>query len=209
METTEQAHAYAVADFSQSNDSFILNLFESYQVKEHTKILDVGCGDGEIPIKIYNKVKCKISAIDGSQSMLDEFSRKLNKNNIDNIEVFHQRFENNTFDNNSFDVVISNSVLHHVRSPQEFWNNVIMLTKSGGCIFLMDLIRPSNENELSQILEKYGGNDPVLLNDFENSLRAAYTIDEVINHLSIHSLARSSVKAISDRHFFVNIQLKE
>ena len=79
METTEQAHAYAVADFSQSNDSFILNLFESYQVKEHTKILDVGCGDGEIPIKIYNKVKCKISAIDGSQSMLDEFTRKLNK----------------------------------------------------------------------------------------------------------------------------------
>lgn len=207
MESNEQAHAYSVADFSQSNDIFISNLFESYQVKEHTKILDVGCGDGEIPIKIYNKIKCKISAIDGSLSMLNEFTKKLSKNNIHNIQVFHQRFENNSFDNNSFDVVISNSVLHHVRSPADFWDNIFMITRSGGRVFVMDLFRPSNENQLSQIIEKYGGNDPVLLNDFENSLRAAYTIDEVIDHLSMHSLPRCSVKAISDRHFFVNIQL--
>ena len=209
MESIEQASAYALADFTQSNDSFIFNLFESYKIKEHTKILDVGCGDGEIPIKIYNKIKCNISAIDGSLSMLNEFKKKLNNNNINNIQVFHQRIENNTLDNKSFDVVISNSVLHHVQSPELFWNNIFMLTKSGGCIFLMDLFRPSDENHLSHILDKYGGDDPVLLHDFENSLRAAYTIDEVVDHLSMHTLARANVKAISDRHFFVTIQLKE
>ena len=74
---------------------------------------------------------------------------------------------------------------------------------------LMDLFRPSNEHELSSVLDKYGGNNPVLLNDFENSLRAAYTPNEVEGQLSSFSNISSSVKAISDRHFFVTIEIKK
>ena len=74
---------------------------------------------------------------------------------------------------------------------------------------LMDLFRPSSEHELLAILNKYGGDNPVLLNDFENSLRAAYTPYEVEGQLSSFPSISSSVKAISDRHFFVTIEIKK
>ena len=209
MEKEEQAYAYANADFSNSNELFLENLFEFCTITDETKILDVGCGDGEIPIEIYKKTKSKITVLDGSSAMLDEFSKKMSANNIDNIKIIQRRYEDTYLTEKSFDILISNSVLHHVKSPKLFWEKSFNLVRQHGHIVLMDLFRPSNEHELLSVLDKYGGNNPVLLNDFENSLRAAYTLNEVEGQLSSFSNISSSVKAISDRHFFVTIEIKE
>ena len=209
MEKKEQAYAYANADFSNSNELFLEKLFEFCSITDETEILDVGCGDGEIPIEIYRKTKSKITVLDGSSAMLDEFSKKMCANNIDDIKIIQRRYEDTRFMEKSFDILISNSVLHHVKSPKLFWEKSFNLVRQHGHIVLMDLFRPSNEHELLSVLDKYGGNNPVLLNDFENSLRAAYTLNEVEGQLSSFSNISSSVKAISDRHFFVTIEIKE
>lgn len=209
MEQKEQAYAYANADFSNSNELFLEKLFESCSITDETKILDVGCGDGEIPIEIYKKTKSKITVLDGSTAMLDEFSKKMSANNIDDIKIIQRRYEDTHLPEKSFDILISNSVLHHVKSPKKFWEKSFNLVRQQGHIVLMDLFRPSNEHELLTILDKHGGNNPVLLNDFENSLRAAYTPYEVEVQLSSFPSISSSVKAISDRHFFVTIEIKK
>ena len=209
MEQKEQAYAYANADFSNSNGLFLEKLFEFCTITDETKILDVGCGDGEIPIKIYKKTKSKITVLDGSSAMLDEFSKKMSANNIDDIKIIQGRYEDTHLSEKSFDILISNSVLHHVKSPKKFWEKSFNLVRQQGQIVLMDLFRPSNEHELLTILEKYGGSNQVLLNDFENSLRAAYTPYEVEGQLSSFPSISSSVKAISDRHFFVTIEIKK
>ena len=209
MEQKEQAYAYANADFSSSNKLFLENLFEFCSITDETQILDVGCGDGEIPIEIYKKTKSKITVLDGSLAMLDELSKKMSANDIDDIKIIHRRYEDTYLTEKSFDILISNSVLHHVKSPKQFWEKSFNLVRQQGYIVLMDLFRPSNEHELLTILDKYGGNNPVLLNDFENSLRAAYTPYEVEGQLSSFPSISSSVKAISDRHFFVTIEIKK
>ena len=209
MEQKEQAYAYANADFSNSNELFLEKLFEFCSITDETKILDVGCGDGEIPIEIYKKTKSKITVLDGSSAMLDEFLKKMSANNINDIKIIQKRYEDTHLSEQSFDILISNSVLHHVKSPKQFWEKSLNLVRQKGCIMLMDLFRPSNEHELLTILDKYGGNNPVLLNDFENSLRAAYTPDEVEHQLSSFPYISSSVKAISDRHFFVTIEIRK
>ena len=209
MEQKEQAYAYANADFSNSNELFLEKLFEFCSITDETKILDVGCGDGEIPIKIYKKTKSKITVLDGSSAMLDEFSKKMSANNIDDIKIIQGRYEDTHLSEKSFDILISNSVLHHIKSPKKFWEKSFNLVRQQGQIVLMDLFRPSNEHELLTILEKYGASNQVLLNDFENSLRAAYTPYEVEGQLSSFPSISSSVKAISDRHFFVTIEIKK
>ena len=209
MEQKEQAYAYANADFSNSNQLFLEKLFEFCTITDETKILDVGCGDGEIPIELYKKTKSKITVLDGSSAMLDELSKKMSANNIDDIKIIQRRYEDTHLTEKSFDILISNSVLHHVKSPKKFWEKSFNLVRQQGQIVLMDLFRPSNEHELLTILEKYGGSNQVLLNDFENSLRAAYTPYEVEGQLSSFPSISSSVKAISDRHFFVTIEIKK
>ena len=209
MEQKEQAYAYANADFSNSNELFLEKLFEFCSITDETKILDVGCGDGEIPIEIYKKTKSKITVLDGSSAMLDELSKKMKASNVDDIKIIQQRYEDTHLTEKSFDILISNSVLHHVKSPKKFWEKSFNLVRQQGQIVLMDLFRPSNEHELLTILDKYGGSNPILLNDFENSLRAAYTPHEVEGQLCSFPSISSSVKAISDRHFFVTIEIKK
>ena len=208
MEKKEQAYAYACADFSDSNQLFLGKLFEFYSFTDQTEILDVGCGDGEIPIAIYKKTKSKITALDGSSAMLDEFSKKMSDNNIDDIKIIRKRYEDINLEEKNFDILISNSVLHHVKSPKQFWEKSLQLVRQHGYIILMDLFRPSSESDLLTILDRYGGNNPVLLKDFENSLRAAYTPEEVEAQISAFPDTSSSVKVISDRHFFVTIEIK-
>ena len=208
MESQEQASSYANADFSDSNNLFLNKVFQCSNISEDTVLLDVGCGDGEIPINIRNIKKCNITALDGSESMLIEFKKKLDKKNIEDITVIHQRLEENTFNDESFDIIISNSVLHHVVSPHQYWNELLRLVKSTGTIFIMDLVRPKDEVALTYILDKYGGNDPTLRNDFDNSLRAAYTLPEVTEQLSVFHSISFDAKLISDRHFFVTIESK-
>ena len=139
MEQKEQAYAYANADFSNSNELFLEQLFQFCSITDETKILDVGCGDGEIPIEIYKKTKSKITVLDGSSAMLDEFLKKMSANNINDIKIIQRRYEDAHLSEESFDILISNSVLHHVKSPKKFWEKSFNLVRQQGQIVLMDL----------------------------------------------------------------------
>ena len=208
MESEAQAVSYAQADFSESNQIFISNLLQQTSINSETKILDVGCGDGEIPIMLVKKTQCKITAIDGSENMLKQFTLKKEKQNIKNIKIYKKLINNELFPENVFDLVINNSVLHHISDVYLFWQNLIRLIGSRGKIFLMDLVRPESNAQLENTLSKYGGSDPILLKDFENSLRAAYTIDEVRSQLSDFSQVTFNIKSVSDRHFFATIIMR-
>ena len=209
MESKDQASAYASADFTESNNIFLENLFELTNIDDDTKILDIGCGDGEIPIKIFKKQQCDITAIDGSQSMLSEFHKKLDINNISRIRTIKCLLNDKLLFNKQFDIVMSNSLIHHIKDIDLFWHNLIRLMNKDGTILCMDLLRPDNEDALKKILAQYGGSNQILKKDFENSLRAAYTINEINTQLSKINKIAFSIKSVSDRHFFVSIKLND
>ena len=209
MCSNEQAASYANANFSESNNIFINTTFQHVKIDNYTQLLDVGCGDGEIPIRISKETDCEITAIDGSQAMLNQFKKKIKKNNIRNIFLHKKLIDHNLFLGKSFDVIISNSVLHHVSDLSLFWNTIFRLTRKNGIICLMDLERPKSNKELDDILLKYGGKDPILLDDFKNSLKAAYTINEVSQQLDGYNNISFNIKPVSDRHFFVNIVMTD
>ena len=209
MCSNEQAASYANANFSESNNIFINNTFQHVKIDNYTKLLDVGCGDGEIPIRISKETDCEITAIDGSQAMLNEFKKKIMKNNVRNIFLYKKLIDHNLFLGKSFDVIICNSVLHHVSDSSLFWNTIFRLTRKNGVICLMDLLRPKSNKEMDNVLLKYGGKDPILLDDFKNSLKAAYTVNEVSQQLDGYNNISFNIKSVSDRHFFVNIEMRD
>ena len=209
MESTEQARAYSCADFRESNNIFVNNLFRVSKINDKTKILDIGCGDGEIPIQILKRKNCDITAVDGSEAMLDEFYKKVKNNNITNIKIMNSLIDDELLVDSKFDIVMSNSLVHHIKDIKSFWNNLIRLTDNNGIILCMDLQRPDDESSLINLLQIYGGNNLTLKKDFENSLRAAYTIDEIKSQLNEINKISFTIKPVSDRHFFVSIRLKD
>ena len=71
--------------------------------------------------------------------MLRELNQKIKIHNINDVTVVHEKLEENSFNDKSFDIVTSNSVLHHVDSSYLFWDELIRLVKATGIIFVMDL----------------------------------------------------------------------
>ena len=93
----------------------------------------------------------------------------------------------------SFDALVSNSLVHHMPDPHLFWNELVRLGKPGAVVLVMDLFRPESPERAREIVEQYSGNEaPVLKEDFFNSLCAAFTLREIreipmgLQHVSCH-----------------------
>jgi hypothetical protein len=104
-----------------------------------------------------------------------------------------------------YDTIISNSLLHHLNAPVTLWKAINTYASPGCSVFVMDLLRPNNEAAAKQLVETYAAGEPeILRSDFLNSLRAAYTIDEVGQQLHDSRLDALRLEVVSDRHWIVS-----
>jgi ubiquinone/menaquinone biosynthesis C-methylase UbiE len=83
------------------------------------------------------------------------------------------------FPDATFDLVMCNSVLHHLAEPQNLFSEIVRLVKPGGAILLRDLRRPSRfavRLHIRKHGKHYSGEMHRL---FAVSVRAAYTEEEL------------------------------
>ncbi len=104
----------------------------------------------------------------------------------------------------SFNAIISNSLLHHLTDPAVIWQTIKKCAIPGASIFVMDLKRPESIDEVNKLVKQYAYDAPTILKkDFYNSLMAAYQTDEVVQQLSQTGLDDFNVAVVSDRHLIV------
>ena len=76
--------------------------------------------------------------------------------------------------------------------------------RAGRLVYVTDLRRPADEFVLSKLVETHSAPEPaVLRRDFEASLRAAFTAQEVRGQLRDAGLAGLAVTELTDRHLAV------
>ena len=103
------------------------------------------------------------------------------------------------------DAAVSNSLLHHVSNPLQFWYRLRQLVKPGSPVLVMDLLRPDSPEEAQAIVARYAGKEPeILRRDFYHSLLAAFTEDEVATQLAELNLSRLIIDVVDDRHWVVS-----
>ncbi len=218
MNDSDQAKAYAAADFSRSDQNFIVKLEKYISVKSKvinnkSLIVDIGCGPGNITERLaFRWPFAEIVGIDGSEEMLT-IARSRQKQNssliqLEGLSYIHQNLasfakERLTIVNNA-DVIVSNSLLHHIHNPNLFWKAIQNIGKSGTIIFLKDLRRPKSFKEVKRLQEKYQPNASAILNrDYLASLQAAFTISEVKSQLDFAGLCQLKVFEVDDRYLEV------
>lgn len=205
MDDPAQAEAYARADFAEENQGFVDRFKEYFPDFSQGKVLDLGCGPADIPIrfaKLYPS--CQVIGIDASAPMIQLGEQAVKEAGLsDRITLRCERYEE-VAGARIVDAVISNSLLHHLPNPLQFWQKLRQLVKPGAPVLVMDLLRPESQEAAQAIVDQYAANEPdILRRDFYNSLLAAFTEDEIGSQVARMNLTRLLIDIPDDRHWVV------
>lgn len=205
MEDEQQVAAYARADFSEENQGFVDRFLEYFPDFSEGDILDLGCGPGDIPIRMARALPaCRVTGIDASAPMIRLAEEAVLQAGLSDRVTFRcERFQDVAGASRA-DAAISNSLLHHVPNPLQFWNRLRQVAKPGSPVLIMDLLRPDSPEAAQAIVDQYAAGGPaVLRRDFYNSLLAAFTEDEIVAQLAQMNLTRLLIDVPDDRHWVV------
>ena len=206
MDDPEQALVYARADFEEENQGFIDRFREYFPEFTEGHILDLGCGPGDIPVRFARALpSCRITGVDASEPMIGLAGVAVKQAGLaDRITFRCERFQGVSLIE-PVDAVVSNSLLHHVPNPLQFWYRLRQLVKPGSPVLVMDLLRPDSPEEAQAIVDRNAAKEPeILRRDFYRSLLAAFTEDEVAAQLAEMNLSRLIVDVVDDRHWVVS-----
>ncbi|MCI0358080.1 MAG: class I SAM-dependent methyltransferase [Planctomycetaceae bacterium] len=167
-------------------------------------VLDLGTGTAQIPIELCRRFEhCRVMACDAAASMLEQAAYNLAAVNFnDRIQLKQVDAKALPFHQTRFDVVMSNSIIHHIPEPITVLREAARVARPGGLLFFRDLLRPDSEDERQHLVETYaaGANDHQR-QMFADSLHAALALDEIRELVASLGFPRDSVQQTSDRHW--------
>jgi ubiquinone/menaquinone biosynthesis C-methylase UbiE len=167
-------------------------------------ILDLGTGTAQIPIELCRRCPdCRIMAVDAAVSMLELARYNIEAASlIQRIELAQVDAKSLPFRDDMFDVVMSNSIVHHIPEPIAVLREAVRVVKNDGLIFIRDLLRPQTDQQLQHLVDTYaaGANDHQR-QMFADSLHAALSLDEIRALVSSLGFPPESVQQTSDRHW--------
>jgi SAM-dependent methyltransferase len=224
MDTPAEAIAYDSMDHRAVNERFVDDLLAAiasskFQVSGFTlaesanggdadsrllDVLDLGTGTAQIPILLCRRMaRCRVMACDAAASMLDQAQYNLAVEDCaGRIELRHVDAKKLPFHETRFDVVMSNSIVHHIPEPLAVLSEAARVVQPGGLLFFRDLLRPQSEPELDQLVATYAADcDDHQRQMFADSLHAALSLDEIRGLVAALGFDPSAVQPTSDRHW--------
>jgi ubiquinone/menaquinone biosynthesis C-methylase UbiE len=207
MDTESEAVDYDAMDHSQVNRVFVDDLLAALLPSTTVRtVFDAGTGTALIPLQLVARgVPLQIVAADAAVEML-----KLAERNVQRagksafIQCVQRDCKRLPEADGSFDVVMSNSILHHIPAPRDVLAECWRILRPGGLLFLRDLLRPVDATTVEQLVQQYAGEANAHQRQlFRQSLHAALTVEEVAGLLQTLDMPAEWVRATSDRHWTV------
>jgi ubiquinone/menaquinone biosynthesis C-methylase UbiE len=202
MDDREEAIEYDAMDFTEVNTNFAKEAVQLAGI--NATVLDVGTGTARIPIIICQlRPRWQITAIDMADSMLEIAQKNiLDANCQKQIKLEKVDAKNLPYQSEQFDLVISNSLIHHLRDPLPFLQEIKRVLKPDGGIFLRDLFRPDSEEIIEVMVREIDPNfSPRQAQLFKDSLHAAFTLAEIKDLVKQAGLENVKIYQSSERHW--------
>ena len=89
-------------------------------------VIDLGAGAADIAIKFaLTYPSFKIDAVDGSKAMLIQAEKAIDKFDLNHrINLVHSSIQNVSLIEKEYEIILSNSLLHHLHDPTVLWQLV-------------------------------------------------------------------------------------
>ncbi|HEV2299422.1 MAG TPA: class I SAM-dependent methyltransferase [Candidatus Acidoferrales bacterium] len=211
MDDSGEVEAYASAaaqkHLDRIDDTFVEHAVSLVHGHSQGRALDIGTGPGQIVLKLAHRLPVwQFVAVDHSPNMIRQARENLAAA-ADAVPSLSRSVEFSVADGNrlafpdaSFDLVMSNSVLHHLAEPQRLFAEVARLAKPGAAILLRDLRRPSRL-AFPWHVRWHGRNySGTMYQLFCASVRSAYTLPEMETLLRASPLRGARVFAHAGTH---------
>jgi ubiquinone/menaquinone biosynthesis C-methylase UbiE len=202
MDTWLEATAYDAMDFGAVNTLFAT---DAIALDPHAiKILDVGTGTARIPILMcQHQPQYLVTGIDLARSMLIIGQRNVAEAGLtQRIRLERVDSKKMPYPDLEFDMLISNSLVHHLPDPLSFFVEIKRLVRPGGAILIRDLIRPENDMIVNNLVAKIGADyDAHQQQLFHDSLKAALTLAQVQELIDRVGLSQVKLIQSSELHW--------
>jgi len=201
MEAPEQVAAYAAADFADSDQAMVDRIVEMVAGRRIQRVVDLGCGPGNITLRLAEALpEAEVIGVDGAGTMLAVARARVPEPDRRRVEFLQAVLPSGKVAM-PCDLVVSNSLLHHLHDPSVFWREVRAWARPDAFVFVGDLSRPESPARVDALVEAYAHDaPPVLQEDFRASLFAAFDDDELRAQLAEAGLAHLDVDHPTDRH---------
>ncbi len=202
MDSPGEAHDYDAMDHATVNRVFVEDLLAFWPGPG--TVLDVGTGTAQIPIELCRQAeRIHVTGIDLAKHMLAVGEQNVARaGHQERIHLQHVDAKGIPWPAESFDAVISNSIVHHIPQPVVVLAEMVRVLRPVGVIFVRDLLRPDSDAAVSRLVQLHAaGANQHQQKMFDDSLRAALTLDEVRALVSGLGYDPTHVKQTSDRHW--------
>ena len=211
MNGDAQVQAYAAADFSAGDQATLEAiqqlLFTTSPLPADPLLVDLGCGPGNITLRLAELFpRARTIGIDGAESMLALARERAQQQQLEIsflCQTLQEVLEGPLL--GQADLIVSNSLLHHLHQPDLLWTVSRALAAPGCRALHRDLRRPASDAELEQLRLKHLPSAPeVLRHDFTASLEAAFEPQEVNAQLQRLGHHQMEVSEEGDRYLVVS-----
>jgi ubiquinone/menaquinone biosynthesis C-methylase UbiE len=206
MDTAEDAQEYDAMDFTEPDARFAEAAAGLLGDAPGARGLDIGTGTAKIPILLLGqRPGVSILAVDMAEEMLRVAAANLERAGL-GASCSLARMDAKALDvpAAAFDLVMSNSLAHHLPEPVELFREIQRVVKAGGAVLVRDLLRPESVEAAWAVVDRVAPRDtPRQRQLFFDSLCAALTLDEVREMVETAGIAGATVAQVSDRHWSV------
>lgn len=138
-----------------SDPNFIerFKIWTNYFVKhipKQAKVLDAGCGPGLFSYYLAEELQCKVTAIDGSEGMIEICRNQKHKENIEIEFITKNLLEISSLNLEKQDVIIASSVLEYIDDLEGILDVFTNLLKDDGIL----IVSMPNKKGVARRLEK-------------------------------------------------------
>jgi ubiquinone/menaquinone biosynthesis C-methylase UbiE len=208
MDSAEDAAAYDAIDNAAINEEFVAHALRLAPTAG--AVLDAGAGPGDIAILLARRGPgLRVLAIDLGEHMLTLARRRVVRAGLAGRVEIVRADAKATGLPGAFDMIVSNSLVHHIPEPPLFFAEMQRVARAGAALLVKDLHRPCSEAEHRHLVETYAAEcTPEQRRLFADSLRAALTAEEVAEICARVGLTDVTVRRTSDRHWCVERQAR-
>jgi ubiquinone/menaquinone biosynthesis C-methylase UbiE len=203
MDTDDSVAAYDAMDHTAVNAAFVADAL--VLAPSPARALDLGTGTARIALALCAAhPTVRVTGVDLSPTMVRRGARNVAAAGLTaRVGLVVADVTRLPYAPGDFDLVQSNSLVHHLPEPARFFAALVGLASAPGvAVFVRDLLRPESVAARDALVARHAASDSALGRElFRASLHASLSLDEVKALVTAAGLEGATVAQTSDRHW--------